>query len=157
MFYSENMGSPSANTDISAYTNSRTRTSSHTVPPQPDKVRYAALPASTGYTGASGEGTCSWASTITGNDRNFIISGINSQYHTGITYIRHAAHDATTSLVVEVSSDGIIYTPVTFTQPGTNNTWTKITLSVIPLRPTSASVSERAPPTPRSSASTTFH
>ena len=73
-------------------------------------------------------------STITGNDRNFIISGINSQYYTGITLsFGMLRTDATTSLVVEVSSDGIIYTPLTFTQPGTNNTWTKITPSgVIP-------------------------
>ena len=135
VFYSENMGSPSANTDISAYTNFQNQniiTYSSTTTGQ-SQVRSTT--ASTGYTGASGGGNVFMGfSTITGNDRNFIISGINSQYYTGITLsFGMLRTDATTSLVVEVSSDGIIYTPLTFTQPGTNNTWTKITPSgVIP-------------------------
>jgi hypothetical protein len=131
IFFSENMGVPTANTDITAYTgfqNQNVLLYTSSTSPQ-SQVRSTT--ASTGYTGASGGGNVFMGFSATlGNNRDFIISGINSQYYTGITLSFGLLRtDAATSMVVETSTDGVNYTPLTVPQPGTNNQWTKVTAS----------------------------
>lgn len=131
VFFSENMGVPTANTDITAYSgfqNQNVLLYTSSTSPQ-SQVRSTT--ASTGYTGASGGGNVFMGFSATlGNNRDFIISGINSQYYTGITLSFGLLRtDAATSMVVETSTDGVNYTPLTVPQPGTNNQWTKVTAS----------------------------
>ncbi|WP_164975350.1 lamin tail domain-containing protein [Flavobacterium piscinae] len=147
--FSENMGTPSGTTAISAHTfeNSGTLTYSGT-----GDVRTST--ASTGYTGASASGNVFITSTV---GREFVISGINTTSYTSLV-LSFGHFKSTTAgnneLVVEVSSDGTSYNPLTYsraTGSGTAN-WTLITASgVIPsvanlyirFRQTSASVQFR--------------
>lgn len=130
VFYSENMGVPAANTDITVYTNFQNQNiigySSTTLP----QSQVRATTASTNYTGASGGGNMFMGFTTSGNnERDFIISGINSRFYTGITLsFGMLRSDLATSLVVEVSTDGTNYTPLTVTMPAAN-TWTRVTAS----------------------------
>ena len=84
---------------------------------------------SSGYTGASGSRNVFFTNTI---GRNFIISGINTTVSSLLTLsFGHfkSTNASSNELLVEVSSDGITYTSLSYTRPtgtGTSN-WTLIT------------------------------
>ena len=87
--------------------------------------------ASTGYLGASGSGNVFLEPLL---PIRVILSSVN-QYpklywsHTSIGLLRANVSGCTTeAMVVEVSSDGVIWTPLTYTQPAIN-VWTLITAS----------------------------
>src|SRR4029079_19781225 len=85
--------------------------------------------ASTGYTGASGQGNVFFTQAAV---RNFIIGGINTLGYSSLTLTFGLRRDAGTTadpMVVEVSTDGTNYTPLTITQPATPNVWGLVTAS----------------------------
>lgn len=121
--FSENMGTPTATTPIvthafqnSGYTFTGTGDVRNTQP-------------SIGYAGASGSGNVFLA---TGSTIFYQISGINTSGHSGLS-LSVGHYKATTAssneLVIETSTDGTTYTPLTYTRPtgsGTT-TWLKVT------------------------------
>lgn len=123
--YSENMGTPTATTLITAYTgfqNSTPITYSGT-----GDVRTSS--ASSGYVGASGGGNTYLAATKT-----LIISGINTSAYTSniqlsFGYLTSSA--TATAMTVETSTDGTNWTPLSFTN-NTNTSWNLVTISGIP-------------------------
>jgi hypothetical protein len=126
--YSENMGTPTATTAISANTfqNTTPITYSGTA-----DVRTST--GSTGYTGASAGGNIYFTGTV---GTSFLIEGINtSTYNTSelrLSFGQHkSANAASNELLVEVSTDGTTFTPLTYTRPsgsGTSN-WTLISIN----------------------------
>ncbi|WP_320816137.1 T9SS type A sorting domain-containing protein [Flavobacterium sp.] len=123
--YTENMGSPSSTTLISAYTG--WQNTSPIVYTGDGDVRTSA--ASTGYSGASGSGNVFLTSTI---NKNLRIDGINTSAYTAANielsfgYLTNSV--AAPQLVLEKSTDGTIWTPITFAQNTTSNTWTLVTI-----------------------------
>lgn len=122
VIFSENMGTPSGTTSIASNT---FQNSGFTFTGTAD-VRNTTV--STGYTGASGGGNVFITSSV---GRNFEISGINTAGYTDLS-LSFGQHKSTTAssneLVVEVSSDGATYTPLSYsraTGSGTAN-WLKI-------------------------------
>ena len=109
--FSENMGSPSGTTTIASNTfqNSATLTYTGT-----GDVRSTGV--SSGYTGASGSGNVFITSTV---GINFEIANINTSGFSALA-LTFGEYKSTTStsnlLVVEVSSDGTTYTPLTYTR-----------------------------------------
>lgn len=129
--FSENAGSPAVTTLVNAYTgwqNNGTYFYSSSSSPQAD-VRITTP--STGYVGASAGGNIFFGFSSTGSSiRDFTMSGINSLHYTGLTLsFGLLRSDLTSGLTVEVSSDGIGWASLTFTQPASANSWTKITAS----------------------------
>ena len=130
--FSENIGVPTGTQLVSIYTgwqNNGTYSYSSTSANLCD-VRTTS--ASTGYLGASGGGNVFFG-TATTNPRTFVISGINTQNYTGLSLqfglLRANVAACTTEVMtVEVSSDGINWTPLTYTQP-LLNVWTLVTAS----------------------------
>lgn len=124
-FYSENMGTPTATTAISANTfqNGSPVTYSGTA-----DVRITS--ASSGYTGASGGGNIFFTGTA---GTNFVISGINTSNYSNIQMSfgqLKSTNAASNELTVEVSSDGNTWTPLTYTRPtgtGTSNNYILVT------------------------------
>ncbi|MCX6291676.1 MAG: hypothetical protein NT126_07915, partial [Bacteroidetes bacterium] len=87
---------------------------------------------SSGYLGASGSGNVFFG-TSGGNDKNFIISGINTQgYATDTLSFGLLRTDLLNAMTVETSTDGTTYSPLSFTQPGAANLWTLIKIGGIP-------------------------
>lgn len=127
--FSENMGTPSLNPLVNNYTgwqNQGLLTFSSTSSSQSD-VRTTT--ASSGYPGASGSGNV-FMGTASSLDRNFIISNINSDGYSGlILKFGMLRTDLSGSLSVDVSSDGISWSPLTITQPATPNSWNYVTAS----------------------------
>ena len=127
-FYSEDMGTPSGTTAIAdnVFQNSTPITYSGTA-----DVRTST--ASSGYTGATGSGNVFFTSTV---GRFLLIEGINtSAYNTSelqLSFGHHkSANAASNELAVEVSENGIDFTPLTYTRAtgaGTSN-WTLITIT----------------------------
>ena len=123
--YSENMGTPTATTLITAYTgfqNSTPITYSGT-----GDVRTSS--ASSGYVGASGG-----ANTYLAATKTLIISGINTSAYTSniqlsFGYLTSSA--TATAMTVETSTDGTNWTPLSFTN-NTNTSWNLVTISGIP-------------------------
>lgn len=122
--YSENFGTPSATTLITAYTGWQVGT----------PITYSGSgdvrtsTASSGYVGASGGGNVFLTSTA---GKNLIISGINTSAYTAsdiqLSFGYHTTV-AATQLVVEKSIDGTTWTPITFTNNNVNNTWNLVTI-----------------------------
>lgn len=124
-FYSENMGSPASTTLITAYTGWQ-NTSPITYTGTGD-VRTST--ASSGYTGASGSGNVFLTSTA---GRNLIISGLNTSAYAQADIqlsFGYLTNNTGSQLVVETSTDGSTWTPVTFSQNATANTWYLITIT----------------------------
>lgn len=114
--FSENIGTPSANTLINNYSgweNSSPISFSSTSSTQTD-VRTST--ASTGYTGASGSGNVFITNVL---DRNFLISGINTTGYENLQ-LSLGHYKSTTAgnneLKIEVSSDGTNFTELTYTR-----------------------------------------
>ncbi|UQB70382.1 T9SS type A sorting domain-containing protein [Epilithonimonas zeae] len=124
--YSENMGTPSATTAISANT---FQNSGVTYSGSAD-VRVTTV--STGYAGASGGGNIFFAGTA---GTNFVISGINTTGYTNLVLsFGHlkSTNASSNELTVEVSEDGTTWTPLTYSRAtggGSSNVWALITAS----------------------------
>lgn len=126
--YSENMGTLGGSVNVNSYTGFQNTlpfayTSTQTL------VDVRTTTSSSGYSGASGSANLFFG-TSGGNNKQVIISGINTLGYTSLTLsyglLRTTVnHDMT----VEVSSDGTNYTPLTVTQPPTASTWALITAS----------------------------
>lgn len=108
--FSENVGTPSGTTAIASYTgwqNFGTLTFTGTA-----DVRNTTV--STGYTGASGGGNVFITNTV---GTNFQIASINTTSYTSLSLSFGILKNTTASngsdLIVEVSSDGTSYTPLT--------------------------------------------
>jgi autotransporter-associated beta strand protein len=131
--FSENMGPGQTGVNIAIATYSNTNgwqngspvTFTSTAANAPD-VRVTT--ASSGYTGVSG-GANVYFAAATGT-RNLVISGVNTLGYSSIQLQFGLKADTIVGgdpFVVEVSSDGTSYTPLTFTQPTTS--WGLITAS----------------------------
>ena len=127
--YSENMGSPVSTTFVNSYTgwqNGSPISYSSTGANQSD---LRTTSPSFGYAGASGGGNVLMSITGT-NDRNLIVAGINTLGITNAVLSFGLLRDNTANgITVEVSPDGISYSPLSITQPASANTWTLVTAS----------------------------
>ena len=113
VFFSENVGTPAATTPVATYTGWE-NTTPVTFSGNAD-VRTTTP--STGYTGASASGNVYFAATA-GNQ--LTISGINSSAYSAISLSLGHYKSTTTGnneLIIEVSSDGSTFTPLTYTRP----------------------------------------
>jgi hypothetical protein len=127
-FYSENMGNPTTTTAIADNTFQNTSPISYSGTAD---VRNST--ASTGYSGATGGGNVFFTG-ITG--RFLLIEGINtSTYNTSDIQLSFGHHKSTTAssneLLVEVSTNGTDFTPLTYTRAsgtGTSN-WALVTIT----------------------------
>lgn len=121
--FSENMGTPTSTVTIASHTFQNT---GYTFTGTGD-VRNT-LPSS-GYAGASGSGN---VFLTTGTTIFYQISGINTSAHTGLSLSLGHYKSSTASsneLVIETSTDGVSYTPLTYTRPTGSGTvsWLRIT------------------------------
>ncbi len=113
VFFSENIGTPSATTAVNIYTGWQ-NTAPVTYTGTSD-VRTST--ASNGYVGASGGGNVFITNTV-GNV--FLISGINSSGFSSVTLsLGHykSVTAANNELKIEVSPDGVTYTSLTYSRP----------------------------------------
>ena len=129
VFYSENFGTPSGTTLITAYTGFQN--GSPVVYSGSGDVRTSS--ASSGYTGASGSGNVFLTSTL---GKYLQIDGLNTSTHLTANIqlsFGYLTNNGGTQLVVEYSTDATNWTPITFTNASAN-TWTLITIlgGVIP-------------------------
>ena len=121
VFYSENMGTPTATTPIA--TNVFQVGAPVTYEGTAD-VRTTLI--STGYAGASGGANILFNAL----NENFIIGGIDTSDYTNITLsFGHlkGTNASTNELTVEVSDDGTIWTPLTYSRATGSNGWLLIT------------------------------
>ena len=130
----ESFGTPAANTLVSAYSGWQNNgIYSFTSPSANQCDVRTSTPSSGGattYFGASGSGNLFFG-TATTNPRTFLISDINTEYYSGLSlqfglYRTNVSGCTSEQLLVEVSSDGLSWTPLTYAQPALN-TWTLIT------------------------------
>jgi hypothetical protein len=126
--FSENMLLGTGTTAISAYTFQNSGSYTYT---GSGDVRSSS--ASSGYTGASANGNVFLTNTV---GRNFQIAGINTSGYSsmGLTFGQFKSTTASngTEMVVEYSTDGISYSPLTFAARTTGTgtaTWALITIS----------------------------
>lgn len=123
VFYSENMGTPTGTTDISANV---FQVGAPVVYTGTADVRNTSV--STTYAGASAGGNILF-NTL---NENFIISGIDTSDYENIKLSfghNKTVNNSSNELTVEVSADGSVWTPLTYTRPtgsGTNG-WVLIT------------------------------
>lgn len=125
VFYSENMGTPTGTTDISSNV---FQVGAPVVYTGTADVRNTLT--STTYAGASAGGNILFNAL----NENFIISGIDTSDYENITLSfghNKTVNNSSNELTVEVSTDGTVWTPLTYTRPtgsGTNG-WVLITAS----------------------------
>ena len=121
--FSESMGTPGSTTVVNSYTgwqNVAPITFRSTSASQSD-VRTTS--SSSGYAGASGGGNVFFTTV---SARNFIISGINTLNYSTLRLTFGLRRDAGTTadpMIVEVSTNDTVYTPLTIVQPSAINTW----------------------------------
>lgn len=132
-FYSENMGTPSANTSISAYvTGTAPATFQNSTPilySGTGSVRTS-TPSTGAYNGASANGNV-FMNVLNAVGQNFQIDGLNtSVYQTANIQLSfgYLTTVITNQVVIEKSTDGTNWSPVTFTN-NTNTNWNLITIS----------------------------
>ncbi|WP_396198137.1 T9SS type A sorting domain-containing protein [Flavobacterium sp.] len=121
--YTENFGTPASTTLITAYTG--WQASTPIAYSGSGDVRTSS--ASTGYVGASGSGNVFLTSTA---GKNLIISGINTSTFTASDIqlsFGYTTSSTTTQLVVEKSTDGTTWAPITFTN-NANTNWNLVTI-----------------------------
>jgi len=133
--YSENFGTPTANTTVANYiTGTAPATFQNTTPivytGTTDATSLRVTSASSGYSGASGNGNV-FLSQTTNVGHFFQIDGINtSAYNTSglrLSFGINTPTAVTNVLIVEVSTNATNWTPVTYTPSGTG--WTLATIS----------------------------
>ncbi len=133
ILYSENIGSPAATTDVNSYfgwqaTSPVTYLSTSTL----NQADVRTTTASSGYTGASAGGNVFFG-VSGGNSKNLFISGINTQgFSTNTLTFGLLRTTITADLTLEISTDGITFTPLTYTAPPTQNVWALCTVGGIP-------------------------
>lgn len=116
-FFSENAGIPASPTPVNTYTGWQ-----NTVPvvfSGTADVRTS-TPSTSAYPNASGNGNVYFQA-----NENLTISGINSSAFTAITLsLGHykSTNAGSNELLIEVSSDGILFTPLTYTRPSGTGT-----------------------------------
>lgn len=136
--YSENMGTPSANTAVATYVTGTAPATFQNGSPivytgtSGANMMRTSVP-STGYTGASGSGNV-FISQTTNAGHFFQIDGINtSAYNSSdlkLTFGMLTTSTATTQLIIEQSTNGgTNWAPLTYTAPSTANTWTLVTIA----------------------------
>jgi hypothetical protein len=127
--YSENFGTPTGTTLFPAYTTGTAPATFQNGSP----ILYTgsgdvrASSASTGYVGASGTGNVFLTSTA---GKNLIISGINTSAYTASDIqlsFGYNTNSTTTQLVVEKSTDGTTWSPITFNN-NANTSWNLVTI-----------------------------
>ena len=131
-FYSENFGTPTGNTLFPAYTSGTApatfQNSSPILYTGTGDVRTSS--ASTGYAGVSGSGNVFLTSTA---GRYLQIDGLNSSaYLTAdlqLSFGYWTNSIAAAQLVAEVSTNGTVWTPLTFSQNATSSVWTLVTIA----------------------------
>lgn len=128
-FYSENFGTPTGTTAFDVYAGQTAPATFQNGAPITytgnGDVRATAV--STGYTGASGGGNVFLAATA---GENLVIGGLNtSAYNTADLQLSfgHLLTPNNTQLVVEVSTNGTTWTPLTWT-PTTGTGWNLVTI-----------------------------
>lgn len=124
--YSENFGTPTATTLLTAY--SEYQNSSPIMYSGTADVRTSSP--SVGYAGASGNG-CVFLGEVTTSSGNpsktLIIEGINTSNYMGISMTlghQKSTNASSNELTIEVSANGTTWTPLTYTRPtgsGTSN------------------------------------
>lgn len=127
--YSENFGTPSGTANFATYTAGTAPATFQNASP----ITYtgtgdvrASLPST--YTGASANGNV-FLQNIAG--RNLIISGLNTSAYLQADIqlsFGYLTGNVGTQMTVETSTDGSVWNPVTFTQPG-NTGWNLITVA----------------------------
>ena len=134
-FYSENFGTPTGTTLFPAYTTGTApatfQNSSPILYTGSGDVRTSS--ASSGYTGASGSGNVFLTSTL---GKYLQIDGLNTSTHLTANIqlsFGYITNSITTQLVVEYSTNGSTWSPITFTN-NANTSWNLITIlgGVIP-------------------------
>ncbi len=124
VFPQETFGDPSSNTNVNTYTgytNNSTLTFSRSDCSNTATDIRKSNPVSNGYLGASGNGFV----LLNANSKCITISGINTTDYTELVLqfgIRKATNASTQPVIVEVSSDGINYTNLTYTNLPNNQT-----------------------------------
>lgn len=128
--YSENFGIPTGTTSLAAYaTGTAPATFQNSAPityTGSGDIRVNAN--STGYSGASGGGNAFLNSTV---GKNLIISGINTSAYLQADIqlsFGYTTGNIGTQMVVETSTDGSTWNPVTFTQNATT-AWSLVTVT----------------------------
>lgn len=130
--YSENMGTPSANTTVAAYITGTAPATfqngspiAYTGTSGANMMRVSS--ASSGYTGASGNGNVFFAAA---GGQFFQIAGLNTSAYSSadlqLTF-GYLTTTITAQMVVEVTTDGTTWTPLTFTNNPTT-AWTLVTI-----------------------------
>lgn len=129
-FYSENFGTPSGTTSIATYaTGTAPATFQNSAP-----ITYTGTgdvrttSPSSGYSGASGSGNVFLTNTA---GRHIIISGLNSSAYLQADIqlsFGYITNNIGTQMVVETSTDGSTWTPITFTQ-NANTAWNLVTVT----------------------------
>ena len=130
--YSENMGTPSGNTTVAAYTSGTAPATfqngapiAYTGTSSANMMRVSS--ASTGYTGASGSGNVFFAAA---GGQFFQIAGLNTAAFSSADLQLSFGYLTTTTsaqMVVETSTDGTVWTPLTFTNNSTTS-WNLVTI-----------------------------
>ncbi len=128
IFYSENMGTPTGTTLISANTFQNTTPIAYS-----GTADVRGTTVSSVYSGASGGGNVYFTGTV---GSSFLIEGINtSTYNTSELHLSFGHYKSSTTgnneLAVEVSTDGTTYTPLTYSRATGTGTasWTLITIT----------------------------
>ena len=128
IFYSENMGTPTTTTLISANTFQNTTPIAYS-----GTADVRGTTVSSVYSGASGGGNVYFTGTV---GSSFLIEGINtSTYNTSELHLSFGHYKSSTTgnneLTVEVSTDGTTYTPLTYSRATGTGTasWTLITIT----------------------------
>lgn len=128
IFYSENMGTPTGTTAISANTFQNTTPIAYS-----GTADVRSTTVSSVYSGASGGGNVYFTGVL---GTSFLIEGINtSTYNTSELYLSFGHYKSSTTgnneLTVEVSSDGTTFTPLAYSRATGTGTasWTLITIT----------------------------
>jgi hypothetical protein len=126
--FNENMGSPTGTTAVNTYSGwQNTSPITFTAGTSGTDVRNTT--ASAGYTGASGGGNV-YFGTLGGNTKSFTVSGINTDGYSSLSLTFGLLRgDIVNGMTLEVSTDGVNYTAVPFTQPTVANAWQLITVN----------------------------
>jgi hypothetical protein len=126
--FTENIGTPGGTTLIGSYSGWQNN-GTYTFTSTGTQSDVRTTTPSTGYANASANGNI-FMGIATVNARNFQIAGINTTNYSGLVLTFGMLRDNVVSdLLVEVSTDGTTYTPLTISQPSTANVWTAITAS----------------------------
>jgi hypothetical protein len=126
--FSENMGTPTGTTSVNTFAGwQNTAPVTFNAGTSGTDVRTTTV--STGYSGASGGGNIFFGTTG-GNLKTLTISGINTSGYSALTMSYGMLRsDLTNGMTVEVSTDGVNFSPLTVTQPTAANTWQLITVN----------------------------